>query len=331
MSGYLSPRVSIIMPVYTDLRFFDAAVESIIAQSYRDFELITVDDGTGLGDVFAHQARRDPRIRVVTNRVNQGPMAAANLGIREARGDIIAHLDADDIAKPSLITHLVAALDADPELGLVGTNFVNIDEAGVQGAINRMPETDSDIRWTILFRNPFCHSTVAFRRTCYDAAGGYDEAEAWIASEDHEFWFRLLAQCRAQNIQDVLVEYRINPRGLSVTHSTNWRQRTDPLRKQCWARLGVPYDAAMAYELSGFVLGYSIADIALRAPAYRVYMRLLRRFLSAPRPFARASDYLVARRLLRATIERMLADETVDLGAAVDAEDWTWSRSFVAA
>jgi glycosyltransferase involved in cell wall biosynthesis len=323
------PRVSVVIAAYKDLRFLDAAVASVTNQTFHDLELVLVDDCTAQGDIFARQAARDPRIRVLTNEANLGAMEAANRGIRVARGDIIARLDADDIARPERIARLVASLDADPELAIVGTNFLNIDENGRHGTINRMPETDIDIRWTLLFRNPFCHSTVAFRLRCFDAAGGYNPA--WKASGDHEFWYRLLAHGRAANIQEILLDYRVNPRGVSATHASNWRQRTDPLRQQSWSRLDVIYDPRIAYELSRFILGDDIPDVSLRAPAYGVCLRLLRRFISAPRPFVRASDHVQERRLVRTTVEKMLADETVDVSRAVDREDLAWSRSFIAA
>ena len=329
MSDAASPRVSVVMAAYNDLRFLDPAVESVINQTFDDLELVLVDDHTGQGDIFVRQAARDPRIRILTNDANLGAMEAANRGIRVARGDIIARLDADDIARPERVARLAALLDADPELAIVGTNFLNIDEDGWHGTINRMPETDVDIRWTLLFRNPFCHSTVAFRRRCFDAAGGYNPA--WKASGDHEFWFRLLAQGRAANIQEILLDYRINPHGVSATQASNWRQRTDPLRQESWSRLDVMYDPLIAYELSRFILEDDIPDVSLRGSAYCVCLRLLRRFIGTPRPFARASDQVHERRLVRTTVERLLADQTVDVSRAVDGEDLAWSRSFMAA
>lgn len=326
-SALTHPRVSVVIVAYKDLRFLNTAVESITDQTFHDLELVLVDDGTAQGDIFVRQAARDSRVRVLTNPVNLGPMGAGNRGIREARGDIIVRLDADDIARADRIAHLVASLDADPQIAVLGSNFVNIDEYGRHGTINRMPETDVDIRWTLLFRNPFCHSTVAFRRQWFDAAGGYDPA--WKASGDHEFWFRLLNHGRAANIQEILLDYRINPRGVSAMHTNNWRQRTDPLRQQSWSQLGMTYDPLIAYELSHFVLGYEVTDPSLREVTYRVCLELLRRFIGASRPFSRASDQLHEQRLVRTTLERILADKAICLSHVVNADDLAWSQSFI--
>ena len=89
------------MTVYNDMRFLDAAVDSILRQEFRDLELIIVDDGTGQDAIFDALARRDPRIRIVVNPANLGTAEAANRGIEVARGDIIARLDADDVAEPA--------------------------------------------------------------------------------------------------------------------------------------------------------------------------------------------------------------------------------------
>ena len=324
-----TPHVSVVMAAYNDLRFLDAAVGSIIHQTYRDFEFVIVDDGTGMNEIFVRQAARDQRIRIITNDKNVGKSAAVNRGIRSARGDIIVRLDADDVAKPERIADLVSALGADPNLDLVGSNVIYIDEAGVPGRIRHMPETDVDVRWTIHFRNPFCHPSVAFRRACYEAAGGYDDR--WLVSADHEFWFRMLAHGRAGNQQRVLLEYRLNPQGKSAIHKTGWRTRTDPLRERAWNLLGVAYDPAIASELSRFVAGKKLRNADLRGPAARTCLQLLRRFAAAPRPLARPSDGVDLRRLVRTTIERMLADSRMDAGRDLDRDDLAWARSMIAA
>jgi glycosyltransferase involved in cell wall biosynthesis len=253
------------MTVYSDLRFIETAAASILAQTFQDFEFIIVNDGAGALDVFDRVAAQDARIQVVTNVANTGAMAAANLGIRGSVGDIIARLDADDIAKPNWIESLVAALDADPDLGLVGANLVDIDETGAKTRSRAMPESDIAIRWAMLFCNPFCHSSVCFRRTCYDRAGGYHES--WRATGDYEFWFRMLWHCRAANVQQELTEYRVNPRGVTAAYRSTWRERNDPLRERAWAQLGASYEPAIADALSAFVLGFDLPATELRSPS----------------------------------------------------------------
>jgi hypothetical protein len=191
-----------------------------------------------------------------------------------------------------------------------------------------MPESDVDVRWTILFRNPFCHPSVAFRRACYEAAGGYDETRR--LSEDHGLWFSMLPHCRAGNLQALLIDFRVNPRGLSATNATAWRTRSDALRARAWGHLGVPYDPAIATELAELVRGKRMRNEALRSSAYRVCLQLLRGFVAAPRPFARPSDAADLRRLVQRTLDKMLSDRTIDAARVVDGADLAWCRSFVA-
>ncbi|MGC2774165.1 MAG: glycosyltransferase, partial [Bradyrhizobium sp.] len=302
------------MTVYNDLRFLDAAVDSILQQEFRDLELVIVDDGTGQDAIFEALERRDPRIRLVINPANLGTAAAANRGIEAARADIIVRLDADDVAEPTRIGRLVAALADDPQLGLVGSWCTVTDEAGQPHGVAHMPQTDLEIRWTILFHNPFYHSTVAFRRSCFEAAGCY-KIDEWV-SQDHYLWFHMLPLCRARNIAEPLVRYRMNPRGLTAMNANNARNRTHPIRETLWARLGLAYDLyddAFASDLSQFVRGADIAVSERRAPAYHVILTALRAFLAAPQPFARAEDAAIARQMARTIVARVLAAPPADL------------------
>lgn len=301
------------MAVYNDQRFLDEAVDSILRQDFRDFEFIIVDDGSSRPAVFDELAQRDPRIRIVTNPTNLGAAEAANRGIAAARADIIIRLDADDIAEPRHIAELVAALAADPELGLVGSAVDLIDEAGHFHRLQKMPESDLEIRWTILFHNPFYHSTVAFRRSCFEAAGRYRPEE--LVSQDHYLWAALLPLCRARNLAEPLTRYRLNPQGLTATNANNPRSRTHPIREALWAGLGLSYelyDNAAAGDVSHFLRGFEIVDATRREAAYRTILTVLQRFLAA-RPRARAEDDEAARQLTRSLMARILNSPPADL------------------
>ncbi|RAZ82628.1 hypothetical protein DPM33_34485 [Mesorhizobium hawassense] len=295
------------MTAYTDQRFLDAAVDSILTQEFSDLELIIVDDASGFGEVFEALARRDPRIRILTNLTNRGTAAAANRGIAAARGDIIVRLDSDDIAEPAHVARLVAALDEDSELGLVGSAVTLIDEADRVVGAQPMPETDLEIRWTILFHCPFYHSAVAYRKSLFEAAGTYRVHE--LVSQDHYLWYDMLPLCRARNLAEPLTRYRVNTQGLTVANATNARHRTHPIREASWARLGLAYDLyddAFARDLTDFIRGTDIS-VERRAEAYRKLLEVLRAFLARSGPFERADDAAAARKLEGQIMARMLA------------------------
>ena len=310
-----NPRASVVMTVYNDLRFLDEAVNSVLQQDFRDFEFIIADDGTGQSALFDALARRDARIKIIVNTKNSGTAAAANRAIENARSDVIVRLDADDIAEPSRLRRLLAALDEDPQLGVVGSAVTLIGEDGSAQGVQLMPETDREIRWTILFHNPFVHSAVAFRRNCFDRAGRYRVEE--LVSQDHYLWFDMLPFCRARNLPEPLTRYRINPRGLTAPDAHGKpRNRTHRIRETSWARLGLTYDLyndETAHDVSQFLRGFDIAHPERRAAAYRHILTALRVFLAAPQPFARRDDAEVADRLGHNLMARMLASPPSDL------------------
>ena len=171
-----------------------------------------------------------------------------------------------------------------------------------------MPESDVAIRWTILFYNPFYHSTVAYRRRCFEAAGRYRPEE--LVSQDHYLWFQMLPLCKARNIPEPLTRYRVNPRGLSLVNAMGTRSRTHAIREALWRELGLTYDLyddALAQDVNRFLRGQEIADAGRRLVAYRVIAKVLRRFLSVRRFLAQALDLHDADRLKNALLNRMLA------------------------
>jgi glycosyltransferase involved in cell wall biosynthesis len=297
------------MTAYNDLRFLETAVESILVQDFEEFELIIVDDGTQQRAAMERLAERDPRIRLIANAENVGTAAAANRGIEHARADIIVRLDADDIAEPGRIRRVLSALDDDPKLGLVGTWFVAITEEGKPCETIRLPTTDLEIRWCLLFSNPFCHSSVAFRRTCFDAVGGY-RPELRVL-EDYDLWSRLLTTCRAGNIPEPLARYRLNSRGLTATLGMDMTIM-DPLREPYWEELGIPFDREVARHIAIFVAGYDILPRERRPEVFAVLLKLLCRFLSTHR-LERHEDGVAARRLVRETIARMQSQHFMPL------------------
>ncbi|MBR0825103.1 glycosyltransferase [Bradyrhizobium manausense] len=300
------PRLSVVMTAFGDLRFIVSAVRSILDQTYKDFELIVVDDGSGEDETFARLGALDARIRVITSRQNIGTYAAANLGIANARGEIIARIDADDLAEPTRLARLVQELDRDQDLGLIGTWARHISETGEGHHFWTTPVTDTEVRWTILFANPFCHSSAAFRRTAFDSVGGYNATMR--QSGDYELWWKLIDVCRAANIPEPLVQYRQNSRGLTAGNPSNWRERTDPFRRQSWERLGVGYEPQLVPHMAEFMLGQQIADWRARPRTYRVMLQLLTRFLAQPR---RGTDQAVARKLASTIVGRILDDRSL--------------------
>lgn len=304
--GPTLPRVSVVMGVYREFRFLDAAVGSILAQDFPDFELIIVDDGNRRDDLFAALLARDSRLRLVSLSVNQGHATALNAGIAAARAPIIARMDQDDLALPGRIGLQYAALMQDPGLGLVGSAVQQMDMEGTPGRIMPMPLTDLAIRWTMLFHNPFYHPTVMFRRSLFDMAGGY--RAGLVTSEDHFLWFDMLPHGRMRNLAETLLRYRMNPQGMTASHATRPRARTDESRETLWADIGLVYDLYdddLAGVISRFLRGHPVPP-PWQTRAHAVLNRVLDAFLATAPARKDATTMADGQVLAKALRDRMI-------------------------
>jgi glycosyltransferase involved in cell wall biosynthesis len=208
------PKVSVLMPVYNGELYLCEAIDSILNQTFSDFELIIVDDCSKDGSVELIKTYTDSRIRLIANPVNQGLRFILNQGIRLARAEYIARMDCDDISLPERLAKQVAYLDRHPQIAIVGAQSIYIDTAGkVMDSQNMFwcATEPSSIRWTAGYECPFVHPLVMYRKQIlWDELGGYDENATF--AEDYEMWLRLLEHnYQGANLTEVLLKYRVNP------------------------------------------------------------------------------------------------------------------------
>lgn len=207
------PLVSVLMTMYNADTHLRAAVQSILNQTMRDFELIIVDDGSTDESVALMKNWDDPRIRLIQNPVNKGQTLCLNQGLALARGDWVARQDADDISLPSRLETQINAVTKNPGLTLIGSQAWIIDHAGkFEGTLNLPLEMES-LEWASLFENPFVHTAVMYRRDQITNLGGYDESFA--ICQDYELWLRILRIHRGINLSARLVQYRHTAQSLS--------------------------------------------------------------------------------------------------------------------
>lgn len=204
-----NPKVTVLMAVYNGERYLGEAIESILAQSFTDFEFIIINDGST--DLSRHiiLTHRDPRIRLVDNSDNVGLTKSLNRGLALARGEYVARQDADDRSYGERLSRQVVFLDANPDIVLMGTQTRIIDENGkvVKGKGEHKALNHLGISYQLLFGNPFTHSSVMFRRSIIlDKFSGYDESY-WY-NQDFELWSRVIAGAQTANLPDILVDFR---------------------------------------------------------------------------------------------------------------------------
>jgi glycosyltransferase involved in cell wall biosynthesis len=200
------------MSVHNCEKYLPAAIESILSQSFRDFEFVIIDSGSTDGSAEIMRRYDDPRI--VFCREKRSPMAATlNKGVSIARGEYIGRMDADDISLPLRLEKEVSFLDAHPDVGIVGSWAANITEDGEDLCVIEMPADDTAARTLLQSDSPFFHGAVMFRKSIFSRCGGYPTD---ITIEDWVLWHRFAAHSRLANIPEVLYKYRMRPSGAAA-------------------------------------------------------------------------------------------------------------------
>jgi glycosyltransferase EpsE len=205
----VSPKVSVVSTVYNGEPYFDRAIPGVLAQTFDDFELILVDDGSTDRSLsmLRELENRDQRVRVFTPG-RLGAAAAYNYGVAQARGEYVARQDFDDRSYPDRLRLQVALLDADPGLGMVGGYYVLVDERRGERYV-RMPPTDhSDILAAMARYVPIAHTVATFRRRAWEDAGGYPLVNNLI---DLRFYLRVAKLgWRFANVPEVVGEHYVH-------------------------------------------------------------------------------------------------------------------------
>jgi glycosyltransferase involved in cell wall biosynthesis len=208
----MSPRISIIMPVWNGEKFLAAAVDSLLAQTFTDFELLVIDDGSTDRTPEILRAYTDPRLRVL--RLDHGGIVVAlNHGLSQAGADWVARLDADDISLPRRLELQWQAVNRRPRLVLCHTAVTCFGEGSVSVGEARLPRSRSFMALRLCYQCPIVHGTVLFKKTVALAVGGYLPEERH--AEDFSLWGRLLEQGEFIALPEKLVRLRLHVQSVS--------------------------------------------------------------------------------------------------------------------
>lgn len=213
------PQVTVLMPAYNAAVYIREAIESVLAQTYKDFELLIINDGSTDDTEAIIRSYTDARIRVLSHS-NIGLVGTLNRGLKEAQGKWIARFDADDVCYPERLATQMEFLQQHPDYVLTGSEADYMDEAGnYLFTYHFKYYNDEDIRSSHFKECPFIHSSVTFLKQAVIDAGGYDKDA--ITFEDHLLWSRLAHYGKMNNIHQPLIKVRFNP--ASVTIDEKWR------------------------------------------------------------------------------------------------------------
>jgi glycosyltransferase involved in cell wall biosynthesis len=197
------------MPVHNGERFVREAIDSMLAQTFGDFELIVVDDGSSdaTPDILRDIAARDARVRIHRLDPNRGVTGALNEGCRLARAPLIARMDADDISLPRRLEAQVAYLRSHAHVSVVGSWVQLIDDRGTNGALKTYPSDPAMVAWSLAFFNTLAHPTVMMRRDALEMPAVY--SEEYPRAEDYALFTQLSRTTQLANLPEVLLRYRM--------------------------------------------------------------------------------------------------------------------------
>lgn len=208
-----SPTISILMSVFNGAQYVSDAIGGILAQTFRDWELIIIDDCSTDKTPELIGRVRDDRIRIMRNSQNLGLTRSLNLGLEYASGKYIARQDADDISLPRRLETQLEFLRLNPEVGLLGTSIITIDAASRITGQSQNPLTNTEIQVDALVRNHIAHGSVVMRRAVIDVVGTYDSR--FVYAQDYELWLRLMQHFEVANLSAPLYLRRMHPAAIS--------------------------------------------------------------------------------------------------------------------
>lgn len=218
------PRVTILLTCYNHRRYLPAAVEGVRTQTFRDFEMIALDDGSSDGS--REWLGEQPDLRCVFNARNLGTYGTLNEGLRQATGEFVAVLNDDDVWAPEKLARQVALFDVHPEVGLVHTGGGFIDGEGRSTEGNplgfRFPTFETgDILRGLVFENKIIASAALVRRECFDRIGPFNDS--YFGSGDWEMWWRIGERYAAGFVDAPLTQYRVHGENASHKLERIWR------------------------------------------------------------------------------------------------------------
>ena len=226
------PLLSVIMPVYNAGDFVAQAIQSILDQTYGDFELIIINDGSTDKSKTVIKSFDDGRIKYFENEKNSGIVFSRNRGLKLAKGEYVGMFDADDIAYPEKFKEQILFLEENKDFGMVGSWAKFIDEKGkrLPGSW-KLKASPKMIPAIMLFKNYFLQSAVLYRKECISK---FSFRDGFDILEDYLIWLEITRDYKAWNLQEYMVDYRIYGGGVTKKHS---KEKLEKEKKVFWLQL----------------------------------------------------------------------------------------------
>lgn len=232
-----TPKITVLLPVYNCELYIQTAVESILNQTFTDFELLVIDDASTDATVSILKKIDDSRIQLIEKTVNSGYTNSLNYGLRQAKGQYIARMDGDDISYPERFAKQITYLETHPEVVVCGTTYKIV---GNDKRIT-LPEHHEAIKISLLWGNCISHPSVMIRKKVLDQYSiQYDTSKE--PAEDYDMWVRLLSLGKLHNLQEVLLEYRVYGNQVSRKRAEEQKKNDIAAKLKLLQYLGVQWD-----------------------------------------------------------------------------------------
>jgi len=227
------PRITVLMPVYDGQKYLKPAIESILNQTYKDFEFLVIDDGSKDKslEIINSYAKKDPRIRVIS-RPNKGLVATLDEGLAEARGEYIARMDADDISLPQRLEKQMRYLGDNSDYVVVGSSFTSIYDHNRVGGVHHCFINDLTIRHALPIEGCIPHPTALFKKKAVLMVGGY--RKNYPHAEDYDLWRRLAEVGKLANLPEPLLNYRHRSSSVSYANLKEQATATNRIKDEIW-------------------------------------------------------------------------------------------------
>jgi len=226
-----NPRVTVLMSVYDSEKFLREAIESILTQTFTDFEFLIINDGSKDSSLKIINSYKDPRIRLIS-RANRGLTFSLNQGLEIAKGEYIARQDSDDISVPERLKKEVDYLDTHPSVALVGSNYTVIDDNGDTLTTTTVFTEPNDLKLTQITCNQYGHGSIMLRKSILKKTGLYDKSVGYV--EDYDLWTRISRVADIANIEESLYLYRRNADGVTRQNLDLQIQQTFAVRDKAF-------------------------------------------------------------------------------------------------
>ncbi|MBI3160554.1 MAG: glycosyltransferase family 2 protein [Chloroflexi bacterium] len=243
----MPPEITVLMSVHNGAATLPEALAGALAQTWRDFELLVIDDGSTDATPEMLSRFTDPRLRVVRNERNLGLTASLNRGLALAQGEYIARMDADDISLPERLARQVRFMKSHPEVAVCGTW---VQTFGEREEVWRFPSKHEELRCEMLFENVLAHGSVMLRCAALEAHDlRYDER--LVRAQDYDLWARLSRHAALANLPEVLLRYRLHAGQAGAADGAGQQATAQQVRRMQLEWLGLaPSESDMAVHLT---------------------------------------------------------------------------------